>query len=108
MGKIFFEKCTALKEQPGKPTEFTITMRGLDLSLEDQIEMLRLRGQIVEIPRKRGDVEGEIPSDVESLLSAITPFIENALQNARENALLARKDERQLDLVDPTLEHGQY
>jgi hypothetical protein len=49
MGKIVFEKFLPLKKQEGKPQETTITLKGFDLDLEDQITLLRLQGKEIKI-----------------------------------------------------------
>lgn len=56
MGKIVFDKCLPLKQQIGKVREYTITIRGYDLSESDRIAMVQLEGKEIKRPE-------EIPQD---------------------------------------------
>lgn len=81
MGKIVFDKCLPLKQQIGKVREYTITIRGYDLSESDRIAMVQLEGKEIKRPEEilQDDVkQPEVSKLLTEAVATITGQIERA------------------------------
>lgn len=102
MGRIVFEKCLPLKQQAGKTQEFTITLRGLDLSPAEEIDLIQLRGVPVKFIRL-GDEKAKPP--VVQVLDETIAMVAMQIERAYNLGIgSVQKEKPEEEPADPVVE----